>query len=331
MSDNGTPRICVFGAGAIGGYIAGQLARGGAAVSLVARGAHLAAIQARGLRVETPDAVIEERVAASDDPRDLGPQDAVFITVKAPSLPAVAASIAPLLGPATPIVFLMNGIPWWYFHNSPGAESKPSIPQLDELAAPWIAIGADRAIGGVIYAACTVTGPGTVHVASPGKGVILGEPGGETSGRVTMLAEAFRAGGVAVEITSRIRDSIWIKVVNNLASGPMSILAQSAAKDLYDLPACVDAARRSREEAAAIALAMGCDIGAGADAHLAAFRKVNHKSSIVQDLERGRAMEIDAIYSIPLEMARHLGVRTPTLDLLVGLVKLRARSAGLYP
>jgi 2-dehydropantoate 2-reductase len=323
------PRICVFGAGAIGGYVAGRLAQGGATVSMVARGETLAAIRARGLRVTSSDGEITARVAASDDPRELGPQDIVVVTVKSHSLPEVAGSIRPLLGPTTAIVFLMNGVPWWYFHGS-HAEPRLPIPQLDAMAAPWIELGAERAIGGVIYPACTVTAPGVVYVDAVSKGAILGEPDGEISGRVTMLADILRAGGLPAEITSRIRDSVWLKLVNNLASGPLAILALSTAREIYMYPPCLDAARRSREEAAAIARAMGYDVARGADAQLPVFGTKSHKSSIVQDLERGRTMEIDALYSIPLEMARHLAVATPTLDLLVDLVKLRARAAGLY-
>jgi 2-dehydropantoate 2-reductase len=331
QSDGAGPRICVFGAGAVGGHVAARLARGGANVSLVARGDHLAAIRAGGLRVEAPDGVIDARVAASDNPRDLGPQDAVFVTVKTTALLSVAASIAPLLGPSTPIVFLMNGFPWWYFNELAGAQGRPPVPELDELATPWAEIGTDRAIGGVSYPACTVTKPGTIFVASQGKGIVLGEPDGEVSARVTMLAEVLGAGGAPVEVTSRIRDSIWTKLVNNLASGPLSILSQSAAKDLYEQPACLEGTDRCRAEAAAIARAMGCDVAAAAEAHAAGFRTLNHKSSIVQDLEHGRAMEIDSLYGIPLALARYLGVATPTLDLLVSLVKLRARAAGAYP
>jgi 2-dehydropantoate 2-reductase len=329
-SRSAVSRICVFGAGAVGSYVAGRLAHGGAAVSIVARGVQLSAIRAQGLSVLAPDRDVHVQVTASDDPAELGPQDAVFITVKAPALSSVAAAIAPLLGPSTPIVFLMNGIPWWYFHPSSAAPRSVVVPLLDEIAAAWVDLGTERAIGGVSYPACTVTEPGTVRVFNPDKGLILGEPDGAVSERITMLAGALRAGGVPVEITPRIRESVWAKVVNNLASGPMSILAQCAARELYERPASLDAVRRSREEAAAIANAMGCDVAAAANAMVSAFRSVDHKSSIVQDLERGRAMEIDALYTIPLAMARQLGVATPTLDLLVELVKLRARSAGLY-
>jgi 2-dehydropantoate 2-reductase len=224
----------------------------------------------------------------------------------------------------------MNGFPWWYFHRLPEPLRSLSLPQLDRLAAPWLKIGVERVIGGVSYPACTVIRPGVIRVASFFRGVTLGEPTGEASTRVSRIAAGLRAGGVEVEVTPRIRDTVWTKLVNNLASGPMSILSQSAVTELHGRPACADAIRRCRAEAAAIAKALGCDVAAQAEAQGSGFGAVKHKSSIVQDLERGRAMEIDALYATPLEIARLLGVATPTLDLLVELAQLRARAAGLY-
>ncbi len=154
----------MFGAGAVGGHIAGRLARGGADVSVVARGPHLAAMQANGLVVHAPDGTIEARVRASADPADLGVQDAVLVSVKAPALPAIATALRPLLGPDTSVAFLMNGIPWWYFHREGGPHDGRRLPRIDPGDAIWNAVGPERAIGGVVYSGCTVTSPGVIEV-----------------------------------------------------------------------------------------------------------------------------------------------------------------------
>jgi 2-dehydropantoate 2-reductase len=211
-------RICIFGAGAVGGYLAGFLAKGGADVSVVARGAHLAAIRAHGLTVEMPDGAINMKLAASDDPADLGPQDAVIVTVKAPALPAVAATIGPLLGRATPVAFTMNGIPWWYFHAHGGPFDGRRLPRLDPGDALWRAVEPERAIGGVFWPACSTPAPGTVRLLSgAGRGTVFGEPNGAISPRIESLAAAFRAADLPVTIAGNIRALIWQKLAFNLA------------------------------------------------------------------------------------------------------------------
>jgi 2-dehydropantoate 2-reductase len=322
-------RVCVFGAGAIGGHIAGRLAKGGAEVSLVARGAHLAAIRADGLRVEAPDGDIHCRPAASDDPRTLGPHDAVVVTVKAPALPDVAASIGPLLGPETSVTFVMNGIPWWYFFAHGGAQDGKRLPSIDPGDALWNAVGPERALGGVVNSACTVTSPGVVLVEHAHNRVVLGEPNGAISPRVEGLAAAMRAGGLGAEVTDRIRGAIWGKLPFNLSTGPLAVLVQSSLHDIYGDPTCLAAWRQIMTESLAIAAGVGWPQQIDIDA-LAKRGGSPHKSSILQDLERGRPMEIAAIYDAPLAMAREAGVATPMLNLLVGLVRVRARAAGLY-
>jgi len=192
-------RICVYGAGSVGGYLAGFLARSDAEVSVVARGAHLEAIRANGLTVETPDQTMVSKVAASDNPEELGPQDAVIVTVKAPSLPSVAASIAPLLGPDTPVAFVMNGIPWWYFHAHGGNFDGRQLPLLDPNGALHRIVGPQRAIGGIFWPACSVPAPGVVRLLTgAGRGTVFGEPDGRTTPRIVALADAFRAASLPV-------------------------------------------------------------------------------------------------------------------------------------
>jgi len=324
-------KVCVFGAGAVGGHLAGRLTKGGANVSVITRGAHLQAIQANGLLVQAADGEIHARVEASDDPRRLGPQDAVLVTVKAPALASVAAGIAPLLGPETPVAFVMNGIPWWYFYRHGGVFDGRRLKLIDPGDAIWDAVGPERAIGGVAYSACTVVRPGVVNVENRRSRVILGEPDHRPSARVAALAELLSAGGIGVEASERIRDAIWSKLLLNLTSGPFSILAQAAPKDIYTEPPMQEAGRRVAAEALAIALGMGCHPIHDAGAQVTSYLQMDHKPSLLQDLELGRPMEIDALLAAPLELARLAGVATPTLDLLVSLVKVRARMAGLYP
>ncbi len=236
-------------------------------MSVVARGAHLAAIRANGLTVETPDTTINVKLPASDNPADLGPQDAVIVTVKAPALPAVAATIAPLLGPDTSVAFPMNGIPWWYFHAHGGPLDGRRLPRLDPGDALWTAIGPHRAIGGIFWPACSVPAPGVVRLLTgAGRGTVFGEPDGSTTPRIEALAAAFRAADLPVTIAANIRELIWQKLAFNLSAGPMCVLTQSAVRATHEEPALIDCSRRMLAEAEAIALAMGyrLDIDAGA-------------------------------------------------------------------
>jgi 2-dehydropantoate 2-reductase len=324
-------RLCVFGAGAVGGYLAGFLAQGGAEVSVVARGAHLDAIRANGLRVETPDSAITVKLRASDDPADLGPQDVVLVTVKGPALRSVAATITPLLGPDTSVAFPMNGIPWWYFHAHGGPLDGRRLPLLDPADALWNAVGPQRAIGGIFWPACSTPAPGVVRLLTgAGSGTVFGEPDGSTTPRVTALADAFRAADLPVTIAPNIRALIWHKLAFNLSAGPMCVLTQTAVRETHEEAALIECSRRMLAEAKAIALAMGHRLDIDPEHVVATNMKLAHRPSILQDLEAGRPMEVDALYSVPLEMARMMDVPTPTLDLLAALIKVKARAAKLY-
>ena len=323
-------KICVFGAGGVGSHLAARLARGGAEVSVIARGDHLAAVRRDGILVRTPDCEIAVRVMATDDARDIGPQDAVIVTVKAPSLPSVAADIAPLLAPHTPVVFAMNGIPWWYFFGHGGSLDGRQILRLDPGGAIWRTVGPRRAVGGVIYAASTVVAPGIVRVATRENKLILGEPDGSRSKRTADIATLLRGGGMSAAIAPRIRDAIWAKLIQNLAASTMALLAGTAVDDIYREPSCAEAGRRILNEGEAISHALGCRPELDVEKIIRTMQTLEHKSSALQDLERGRPVEMDSLFVVPLEMARMLGVATPTLDLLTALVRLRLRSAGLY-
>jgi 2-dehydropantoate 2-reductase len=324
-------RICVFGAGSVGGYLTGYLSRGGAEVSAVARGAHLAAIRANGLTVETPDDTITARIAASDKPAELGRQDLVLVTVKAPALPEVAAAIAPLLGPSTAVAFVMNGIPWWYFHAHGGALDGRQLPSLDPNGALWRTIGPHRAIGAVFWPACSVPAPGVVRLLTgAGAGTVFGEPSNTTTPRLQALAAAFRAAGLPVTLTEDIRALIWRKLAFNLSAGPLCVLTETPVMDTQAEPPLIDCSGQVLTEAIAVAAAMGITLDIDIPAIAQMNRTLAHRPSILQDLTAGRPMEIEALYGVPLEMARMAGVPTPMLDILVSLIKVKARARGLY-
>jgi 2-dehydropantoate 2-reductase len=323
-------KICIYGAGAIGGHLAARLHRAGADVSVIARGAHLAAIQANGLTVHAVDGQHHAPVKASAHPADLGPQDAVFVTVKAPALPTVAASIAPLLGPDTAVAFVMNGIPWWYFDHLPGPHAGKSLPRIDPNDVLRKALGPGRAIGGVVYSASAVTAPGVIHVEQPKSRVILGEPDGTLSDRVQTLAGLITKGGISGEATPAIRTEIWNKLISNLAGGTIAVLTGSAPKHAYVEPAIKDAALRMMQESTAIAQALGADPTTEHARRIGGQSSMDHKPSILQDLELGRPMEVDGMFDAPLALAHLAGVPVPTLELMVALCKIRAHSAGLY-
>ncbi|WP_159997882.1 ketopantoate reductase family protein [Roseomonas sp. 18066] len=322
-------KICVFGAGAIGGHVAARLALGGAETSVVARGAQLAAIQANGLTVEAPDGTHKLRVAAGSA-AELGPQDAVIVTVKAPALPQVAEAIAPLLGPDTTVAFVMNGIPWWYFDQHGGALDGRRLPAIDPGDALRRTVGVARTLGGVVYSACTVTEPGVIKVEHANNRVILGEMDGRDSPRAQAIAAILSKGGISGEVTAEIRREIWMKLMGNLAQGPFTILSRQGMAGTLADPAVRAAIRRAMQEAMAVAAGLGQGFEFELDKRLASSSKLSHKPSILQDLELGRPMEVEALFRVPLELARLAGVETPTLDLSVGLATQAAMAAGLY-
>lgn len=323
-------KLCIFGAGAVGCLLAGRAAKGGAEVSAVARGANLAGIVKNGIRIETPDYEYHTKIKATDKPEELGPQDVIVVSVKSPSLPTIVDGLKPLLGPKTAVAFVMNGIPWWYFYNYGGKLAGSRLEKLDPGGRLWNTIGPERVIGGVIFCSCDLVDPGLVHAETANPKMFLGEPSGEMTQRVTALADVMRGDSLSVDVVPAIRTTIWSKLQMNMSSGLLGCLSNSPPKDIYPDPACSDAVRRIVAEVGAIAKAVGCETKVDAEDMLAKTRNQGHRSSIVQDLEKARPMEIDPMFGIPLEMARMTGVPTPTLDLLVCLVKARARRAGAY-
>lgn len=321
-------RICIFGAGAIGGFIAGYLARAGLDVSVVARGAHLAAIRAGGLTVEAPDERFTGHVLATDRPEELGPQDAVLVTVKAPALPQAVAQMAPLLGAETPVAFLTNGVPWWYFHGHGGPLDGRRLDLLDPGGAMWQALGR-RTVGGIAWPASSVPEPGVVRVMNPkGRATILGAIDGIATPAITQLADAFRGAGLPVQIDTLIRDRIWEKLAFNLSAGPLCVLTETPVRNTHTEPSLIAASRRVVAEVTTLVRALGCESVIDAERMVSINTALTHRPSILQDLMAHRPMEIDALYNVPLQLAAMMGVAMPTLELLAALIRVKAAGRG---
>lgn len=325
-------RICVFGAGAIGGNFAARLAATGNDVSVVARGAHLEAIRANGLTLIAGDRKIVAKVRASDRPSDLGRQDAVISTLKATGLRALAEGVGPLLGPDTPVVFAQNGIPWWYGHGLP--ESRPPAPDLSRLdpdGALAKAVGLERTLGGAITSPNHVAEPGIVVNEQPDRNTLwLGEIDDRQSARVTALRTALRAAGIGSPETTDIRYDIWHKLMANL-TGSSVCLILGQPSTVQKTPIINQLCRRAHAEALAVAAAHGVMLDDSPDVRYGAKRVYfDHRPSILQDYDLGRPMEIESILRAPVAFARSAGIATPTLDAIEALGVSLATSKGLY-
>ncbi len=325
-------KVCIYGAGAIGCRLAPPLYRGGAQVSVVARGAALDAIRANGITVEAPLGTRTATVQARDDPAALGVQDVVMVAVKAPALPAIAAGLQPLMGPATDVVFVVNGIPWWYLQGEHGPLTGRTLPRLDPGDVLRKTVGIGRSVGGVIFGGCDVVSPGVVHVENAKMRLILGHPDGRRSERLEALAACLRGDDLNVEVTDHIRRGVWTKLQMVVCSGLFGCLTGQAPKWAYADPACERAIGTLVNELGAVAGALGCATGITPDAVLNGARQQTHHTTVAQDLERGSPMmEFDALFAAPLALARMLALSTPMLELLVALTKIRAQATGAYP
>lgn len=323
-------RICIYGAGAIGGYLGAELARAGIDVTLIARGPHLAAMRANGLKLLIDG---EERIShprCTDDPAEAGPQDYVIVALKAHSAPAVVAAMQPLFGPDCAVVTAVNGIPWWYFHNLDGPWRDHRLESVDPGGVQWDGIGPERAIGCVVYPACHMPEPGVIrHI--DGNRFTLGEPGGEKTDRVTALSQAFIAAGLKAPVRPRIRDEIWIKLWGNLCFNPISALTHALLDEVVGDPGTSDICRRMMAESQIIGESLGARFAVSIDKRMAGAAAVGaHKTSMLQDLEQGRPLEIDALLTVIQELARLTGHPSPTIDTVLALIQQRARVAGVY-
>ncbi len=323
-------RICIFGAGAIGGYMGAKLAAAGAEVSLVARGPHLRAMQERGLTLIEEGVRHTVPVRAAEDPAELGEQDYVVVTLKAHSVPPVVPRMQPLIGAGTTIVSGVNGVPWWYFHKIGGPLEGTRLASVDPGDAQWLGFGPDRVLGCVVYPAAEVSEPGVIHHIE-GNRFSLGEPGGSRSERAERLSAALTAAGLKAPVRPRIRDEIWVKLWGNLSFNPISALTHATLDVLCTDPGTRGVARAMMLEAQTIAEALGVRFPIDVDRRIEGGAAVGaHRTSMLQDLDAGRPMEIDALVGAVQELGRLTGTATPAIDTVLALVRLRARVAGLY-
>jgi 2-dehydropantoate 2-reductase len=320
-------KVAVLGAGAIGAYVGAALHRGGADVHLVARGEHLAAIRAHGVQVTSARGDFSARTPATDDPSEIGPVDYVFLGLKANSYASCRGLIAPLLGEHTAVVAAQNGIPWWYFHGLKGPFEGRRVESVDPGGVVSRTLPVERAIGCVVYCSTEVEGPGRIrHIE--GTRFSIGEPSGPVSRRCTEFSEAMVAGGLKCPVEPDIRQDIWIKLLGNAAFNPISALSRATMGEIAGHTGTRATVRMMMQEALQIAEAVGCHPDISVDKRLDGAQRVgDHKTSMLQDLERGKPLELDVILAAVVELADMTGTPAPTLrvvhavtDLLAGKV-----------
>jgi 2-dehydropantoate 2-reductase len=321
-------KAAVFGAGAIGGMLGAALCRADVDTTLIARGPHLAALKANGLRVTGSWGERTVHPAATADTAAVGPQDYVIVATKAQSAAAAVDAILPMLGPETAVVTAVNGVPWWYCHGVKGALAGRPLETVDPGARQWTLIGPGRAIGCVVFPAAEIAEPGVIRVIA-GDRFVLGEPDGSTTERVRALARALIDGGLKVPVRTSVRTEIWVKLWGNVAFNPISALTRATMADLIADPGTLALIRAVMTEAEAVARALGIAMPISLDARIDGARSVGaHRTSMLQDLERGRSMEIDALVAAVAELGELTGVATPMIDAVLALVRRLAISAG---
>ena len=323
-------KLCIYGAGAIGGLMAAWLARSGHDVSVVARGTQLEAIRRSGLRVRSEGVEQNFSVRADSDPSRFGPQDYVLVTVKAQSLTDVAKTIGPLIGPDTSIVTAMNGVPWWFFDRLSFGNGRERLESLDPDGALARAMQTDRIVGCVIHLAASTPEAGVIS-HNMGRRLIVGEPGGRNTQRTTRIADALKQSGFEVGVSDTIEKEFWVKLLGNVSFNPVSALTMSTADRLIASPPVKDYMVKIMREVLAIGRAVGVDANIDPEARIDMARVLGKfKTSMLQDLEAGKALEIDGLLAGTLEIARKAGVSAPYTESLFGLVRARAESTGQY-
>lgn len=312
-------KVGIVGVGAIGGWVAAHLARAGHDVACLARGKTLESLRARGLVLVDGGERTAIAVKASASAAELGPQDVVVVAVKAPSLGSAAADARPLVASHTTIVPMMNGVPWWFV-------LEPRLETLDPDGAIAAAFPAAQIVGSVVHAACTSPEPGLVEVKRTDR-LLFGEPDGASSPRVVELASAMEAAGLPAVVSPRIRQEIWYKLWGNMTMNPISAVARATCDRILDDELVAAFALRVMAEAAAVGDAIGCRVEETGEARNAVTRKLGaFRTSMLQDIEAGRPLELAAMLGAPREIARRHGIATPNMDALHGLARLTAQS-----
>ena len=320
-------KICIFGAGAIGGYLAAQLAGADHEITLIARGPHLEAMQKNGLTLEIGDEQKVFEVNCTDDPSVPGPQDCVILTLKAHSVAPVVDQIVPLLGPDTTIVTAQNGLLWWYFYGLPGPWEAHHLESADPGAVIWQTLGPERAIGCVVYPSCEIVQPGVIrHIH--GNRFMLGEPDGSKSDRVVELARIMIEAGLKAPIRKKIRDDIWLKLLGNATFNPVSVLTHATLEQMGRDEDIRTIIHRMMSEAQEVALKLGVKFSMDIEQRINGAIEVGaHKTSMLQDFEHGRPLELDALVGAVSELGRLVSVPTPTIDEILALVHLKIRTS----
>ena len=323
-------KICIYGAGAIGGWIGARLAALGEPVSVVARGATLAALHTHGLRLQQADGLLQVPVQAADNAATLGVQDLVVVAVKAPALAEVARGIAPLLGPHTMVLTAMNGVPWWFFQGFGGAYAGTSLKAVDASGAIAAAIPARHVVGCVVHASCALQAPGVVQHHFGNK-LILGEPSGQQTERAKALAALLERAGFEAPLSEQIQRDTWYKLWGNMTVNPVSALTGATTDLILDDPLVRDFISQVMREAKEIGARIGIPIDQQPEDRHAVTRKLGaFKTSMLQDVEAGKPVELDALVTVVQELGVLTAVPTPFTDALLGLARLQARVKGLY-
>ena len=323
-------KICIYGAGAIGGWIGARLAAIGEPVSVVARGATLAALHTHGLRLQQTEGLLQVPVQAADNAATLGVQDLVVVAVKAPALAEVARGIAPLLGPHTMVLTAMNGVPWWFFQGFGGAYAGTALKAMDASGAIAAAIPARHVVGCVVHASCALQAPGVVQHHFGNK-LILGEPSGQQTERAKALAALLKRAGFEAPLSEQIQRDTWYKLWGNMTVNPVSALTGATTDLILDDPLVRDFISQVMREAKEIGARIGIPIDQQPEDRHAVTRKLGaFKTSMLQDVEAGKPVELDALVTVVQELGVLTAVPTPFTDALLGLARLQARVKGLY-
>jgi 2-dehydropantoate 2-reductase len=324
-------KVCIFGAGAIGAHMSVLMKEAGLDVSLVARGAHLEAIRKNGLKLLIDGTERVANMPATSDPAELGPQDYVIIALKSHQAWEAAEQMQPLLGPDTAVVTAQNGIPWWYFYGFEGQYANLQLESVDPRGRQWDVIGPERAIGCTVYPAAEIVAPGVVkHIYGDRYG--LGEPTRKETERLKALVEAFEAAGLKPRIYPEIRNDIWLKLWGNLCFNPISALTHATLDVVATDPGTRSIARRMMEEAEVIARRIGVHFRVDIERRINGAASVGaHRTSMLQDFEKGRPLELDALLTVVQEMGRLVEAPTPTIDVVLGLTQQMGRVANVYP
>jgi len=324
-------KVCIFGVGAVAGVAGARMARAGVdGMSFVARGAHLDAIRKKGLTVRDRSGEWTVQVEATDDTTALGVQDVVIIGLKAHTVAAALPQIAPLLGPETVVVPTLNGVPWWYFHGLAGDWPSPHLDSVDPGGRIWQSLGPERAVGCVVYIGSNIPEPGTIEHNNGGT-YVVGEPNGNTRDRTRQISELFLKAGLKSPVSDDIRDEVWTKLWGNLSVNPLSVLSEADCYALADDPGTAAAIAGMMREAAAVAASIGSRSVLDTEDRLAAMRALGPiKTSMLQDYEAGKSIELDALLGVICELGRRAGIETPRCDIVYALTRFKAQRAGCY-